>query len=83
MQVIHAEAAVSLAELKQDPVSVLEQSEGEPVAILSGDHAAAYLLSAERYEKLLEALDDLTLAELVRQRQGQDRIKIDVHDLSA
>ena len=81
MQTLHAEATVSLAELKQDPASVLEQSEGEPVAILDGGHAAAYLLSAEYYEKLLDALDDLALVDLVQQRQGQDRVKVGLHDL--
>ncbi len=81
MQNIHADAAVSLAELGKNPVAVLEQSEGEPVAILDDGHAAAYLLSAEYYEKLLDALDDLALAEIVQQRQGQERIKVDINDL--
>jgi len=81
MQTLHAEATVSLAELKQDPASVLEQSEGEPVAILDDGHAAAYLLSADYYEKLLDALDDMALAELILQRQGQERVKVNIHEL--
>jgi antitoxin StbD len=81
MQTLHADTAVSLAELKQDPLAVLERSEGEPVAILADDRAAAYLLPAELYEKLLEALDDLALADLIRQREGQERIKVSLDDL--
>ena len=81
MQTIHAEAAVSLVELGKNPQAVLEQSEGEPVAILVDGHAAAYLLSAEYYEKLLDALDDLALAEIVQQRQGQERIKVNINEL--
>ena len=81
MQTINADTAVSLADLGQDPAGVLELSEDEPVAILSEGHAAAYLLSAELYEKLLDALDDLALAELIRQREGQERIKVSLDNL--
>ena len=81
MQTIHADAAVSLAELGKNPAAVLEQSEGEPVAILADGQAAAYLLSADYYEKLLDALDDLALAEIIQQREGQERIKVDINEL--
>ncbi|MDD5035091.1 MAG: hypothetical protein PHE55_10060 [Methylococcaceae bacterium] len=37
---------------------------------------AAYLLSAEYYEKLLDALDDLALAEIIQQHKDQGRTKI-------
>ena len=79
MQTLHADTAVSLAEFQQDPLAILEQ--GEPVAIFADNRAAAYLLPADYYEKLLEALDDLALAELVQQRQGQERIKVNLNDL--
>ena len=81
MQTLHADAAVSLTELGKNPAAVLEQSEGEAVAILADGHAAAYLLSADYYEKLLDALDDVALAEVIRQRQGQERIKVDINAL--
>lgn len=66
MQAQHADTAVSLVELGNNPIAVFEQSEGEPVAILSDGHAAAYLLFAEYYEKLLDALNDMALAEVVQ-----------------
>lgn len=81
MQTLHADTAVSLAEFQRNPLAVLEQSEGEPVAILADDRAAAYLLPAEFHEKLIDALDDLALAELIQQRQGQTRIKVSLDAL--
>lgn len=81
MQTLYADTAVSLTELQHNPLAVLEQSEGEPVAILADNRAAAYLLPAEFYEKLMDALDDLALAELVEQRRGQARIKVSFDEL--
>ena len=81
MHTIYAETVVAVDELKRDPASVLEQSENEPVAIFDHDQPTAYLISAELYESLLDALDDLALAELVKQRQGQERIRVSIRDL--
>lgn len=81
MHTIYAETVVAVDELKRDPASVLEQSENEPVAIFDHDRPTAYLISAELYESLLDALDDLALAELVKQRQGQERIRVSIRDL--
>jgi antitoxin StbD len=79
MQTLHANLAVSLSEFQQNPLTALEQS--EPVAILAENRATAYLLPAEFYETLMDALDDLALAELVQQRQGQERIKVNFDEL--
>ena len=79
MQTLHADLAVSLSEFQQNPLAALEQQ--EPVAILAEDRAAAYLLPADYYEALLDALDDLALAELIQQRQGQARIKVNLDEL--
>lgn len=81
MQTLYADTAVSLAELGANPAAVLERTESRPVAVLADGHAAAYLISAEHYEKLLDALDDLSLAEIIRQREGQERIKVNIDEL--
>ena len=81
MQAIYAESVVSMDEFTRDPALVLEQSEGEPVVIFNHDHPTAYLISADYYEALLDALDDAVLADLVKQRQGQERIKVDINEL--
>jgi antitoxin StbD len=42
---------------------------------------SAYLVPAETYKRLLDRLDDLELAELVRARSGEKRIKVKLDDL--
>jgi len=81
MHTIYAETVVSVDELKRDTASVLERSESEPVAIFDHDQPAAYLISAELYESLLDTLDDLALGDLVKQRQGRERIRVSIDDL--
>lgn len=81
MQNIHADAVVSVTELKKNPSAVLEQSEGLPVAILNHNKLAAYLVPVEAYEILLEAMDDMKLAKLVKQRAKELRVKVNWDEL--
>ncbi len=52
-----------------------------PVAILNHNRPAAYLVPAEAFEAILEKLEDLDLAELVRQRRGGKTVKVSLDDL--
>lgn len=72
METIHASASVSITELKRNPSAVIEAADGEPVAVLVHDKPSAYLVPAETYKRLLDRLDDLELAELVRARSGEN-----------
>ena len=65
---VFAECATTLDELRRDPDAVPATAGDEAVAILDQDKPAAYLISADAFEKLLERLDDAELAEVVRQR---------------
>ena len=47
------------------------RAEGEAIAILNHNKPTAYLVPAERYEEMMEALDDLRLAEIVQERKGE------------
>lgn len=77
------EAAVSagISELKKKPMAVLQQGHGAPVVILNHDEPAFYAVPAEAYELLMDRLDDVELAEIVREREGQPEIEVDVDDL--
>ena len=52
-----------------------------PIAVLNHNRPAAYLLSARAYEALLDRLDDAELTRLVKQRQGDKRVKVSLEDL--
>lgn len=62
-------------------MAVLQQGHGAPVVILNHDEPAFYAVPAEAYELLMDRLDDVELAEIVREREGQPEIEVDVDDL--
>lgn len=81
MQKILSDASVSITELKRNPSAVIEAAEDAPVAVLVHNKPSAYLLPAAAYERLLERLEDLELAELVRARAKERRVKVAIDDL--
>lgn len=78
---ILADASISISDLKKNPSAAIEAAEGFPVAILNRNTPAAYLVPAKAWEDLMDRLEDIELAEIVRKRQGQKRIKVRLEDL--
>lgn len=81
MEVLYADASVSITELKKNPSAVIEQAEGFPVAILNHNKPAAYLVPAATFEALLDKLEDVELAAIVKQREGQAEVEISLDEL--
>ncbi len=81
LEPILADAGVSISELKKNPSAVIEAAAGFPVAILNRNTPAAYLVPAKAWEALMDHIDDLELAEIVRQRADQKRIKVSLDEL--
>ena len=78
MKTVLASCSVSISELKRNPSALIEQSEGEPIAILNHNKPTAYLIPAETYENLMERLEDYQLGLLVREWQGEKISAVDV-----
>jgi antitoxin StbD len=57
MEQVFATRSVSITELKRSPSAVLEQAGSEPVAVLNHNRPAAYLVSPEVYESMLQRLN--------------------------
>ncbi|HAD03835.1 MAG: antitoxin [Desulfuromonadales bacterium GWD2_61_12] len=81
MQRIHARSSVSISDLKKNPSGVIAEAQGAPVAILNHNRPTAYLVPAAAFEALLEKLDDLGLARQVRERQGEETVRVTLDDL--
>lgn len=84
MSTVHpilADVSAGISELKKNPMSVVEQGEGMPVAILNRNEPVFYAVPAKAYEELIDKLEDIGLAQLVKERLGQPTIKVDVNDL--
>lgn len=73
MDHVLAPLSTSISELKRNPSGIIERAGGEPVAILNHNRPTAYLVPAKAYEAMLDALDDLELAVVVRARQGEKK----------
>ena len=69
MNTVLSPYATSVSELKKNPSILLEQSGGEPVAILNHNRPTAYLIPAALYEDILDRLEDLELMEVVESRK--------------
>jgi len=81
MEMVYADASVSITELKKNPSAIIEQAEGFPVAILNHNKPAAYLVPVAAFEALLDKLEDVELAAIVKAREGQAEVEVSLDDL--
>ena len=78
---ILAEVAASITELKANPMKVASKAYGDPVAILNRNEPAFYCVPAEIYEKMMDRLEDLELLQLVKERQDEESVSVNLDDL--
>lgn len=78
---ILSDVSAGISELKKNPMAVVEQGEGFPVAILNRNAPVFYAVPAAAYELLMDKLEDMELAEIVRQREGQPARKVTLDEL--
>ena len=83
MNSILANCSVSISELKRNPSALIDQADGEPIAILNHNKPTAYLIPAATYEELMEKMEDYHLGVIVKERQNEKKsaINIDIDDL--
>jgi len=64
-------------------ITLLDKSNGEPVALLNHNKPTAYVIPAKLYEQIIEALDDQYLLELAttRLKDKEKAIAVDLNDL--
>lgn len=78
MESVLANCSVSISELKKNPSAIIEQSGGEPIAILNHNKPTAYLIPAETYEALLEKIENYQLGLIVKERQYEKISAVEV-----
>lgn len=78
---ILADSSTSISELKKNPMAVVEQGDGFPVAVLNRNQPVFYCVPADAYELLMDKLEDIELAKIVEDRKVQKEIKVDINDL--
>jgi antitoxin StbD len=80
MDAIYADLSISMSEFKKNPAHVLRTAGERPVAVLSHNRPAFYMLTPQLFEALIEEVADLDLNALVRRRlqQRDDAIEVDI-----
>ncbi|MCU7920201.1 MAG: type II toxin-antitoxin system Phd/YefM family antitoxin [Candidatus Thiodiazotropha sp. (ex Epidulcina cf. delphinae)] len=78
---ILADVSAGISELKKNPMSVISQGDGAPVAILNRNEPVFYAVPADAYEELINKLEDVELAAIVRARLDQPEIEVALDDL--
>lgn len=81
MVALLADYGVSISDLKKNPSAVIAAAEGAAVAILNRNTPAAYLIPAAAYEALLDALDDIELVRIAKERENEVGIEVSIDDL--
>lgn len=81
MQRVEANVAVSVSDLKKNPSRVLSLAGGEPIAVLNHNRVMAYMVPADRYEAMMEQLDDLALAEIIKRRAEETPLRVSLDEL--
>ncbi len=78
MESVLADYSASISELKKNPSVLIEQSDGEPIAILNHNRPTAYLIPAKTYEAMLEKIEDYHLGLIIRERQNEKNSAVEV-----
>ncbi len=78
MESVLANCSASISELKKNPSALIEQSGGEPIAILNHNKPTAYLIPANTYETLLDKIEDHQLGVIIRERQNEKKAAVEV-----
>jgi antitoxin StbD len=76
-----ASVGISISDLKKNPSAAIAAADGFPVAILNRNTPMAYLVPAEAWEILMDRLEDIELAEIVRARAGEIPIEVSIDEL--
>ena len=76
-----ADLSASVTELKKDPMGIIRDGLGETVVILNRNEPAFYAVPPAQYELMIQLIDDMHLADLVKQRQDEPVIMVDLDEL--
>lgn len=78
---ILADVSAGISELKKNPMAVVQQGDGAPVAILNRNEPVFYAVPAKAFELLMDKLEDMELAAIVEARKDQPEIEVNIDEL--
>tara|TARA_R110000868_G_scaffold244177_1_gene500332 strand:- start:2639 stop:2890 length:252 start_codon:yes stop_codon:yes gene_type:complete len=78
---IEASIVSSISDLKRSPAHVISEAEEGAVAILNHNKPVAYVIAAAAYEKMIDLIEDLQDAAMVREREGEPATEYSIEQL--
>jgi antitoxin StbD len=80
MQALYSDFTVSMSEFKKNPAAVLREAKSKPVAVLSHNKAAFYMVEPALFQALLEELSDQDLHRtvLLRMNERAQAVEVDI-----
>ena len=78
---ILAETSAGVSELKKNPMAVLREGGGGPVAILNRNEPVFYAVPAKIFENICDILEDVELRAIVDARRDQREFKVSLDEL--
>lgn len=76
---IHADFTASITDLKKNPQALIDEANGEAIALLNRNKLTAYIIPAETYEKLLELAEDVELGRIIEERKAEKKEAVEVN----
>jgi antitoxin StbD len=78
MDTIYADQTISMSEFKKNPAQVLRTAGDKPVAVLSHNRPAFYMVTPKLFQLIVDELADRDLVEIARERLTRRHTAIDV-----
>ena len=78
---VPTDTTATLSEFQSNPLKILANGHGLPVAVFDQNVPVFYCVPAEAYEAILELLDDMTLLQTVNARAGEPVVKVTLDKL--
>lgn len=76
---VMASMSTSITDFKANPNAVIEQSDGEAIAVLKSNEPCFYAVPPELYESMFEAIEDLALQTQANARLNDGKTPIAVN----
>jgi antitoxin StbD len=77
---ILADVSAGISEFKKNPMAVISQGDGAPIAILNRNKPVFYAVPAKAFEILIDKLEDVELAAIVEARKDQPEVEVNIDD---
>ena len=80
---VMASMSTSITDFKANPNAVIEQSDGEAIAVLKSNEPSFYAVPPDLFESMFEAMEDLALLMQANARlsDGKEPIEISLDEL--